>query len=96
MVAAILAVVLAPESFYFTTTTGNSATLFREFGRLATWWGLSVGLVNLTGHYAAFNLAGPAAREVLRTPRSIFPTRPFPIWHCARRRSPVLRAGSCV
>ena len=57
---------LGPESFYFTTTTGNSATLFREFGRLATWWGLSVGLVNLTGHYSAFNLAGPAARALLR------------------------------
>jgi len=57
---------LAAESFYFTTTTGNSATLFREFGRLAAWWGLSVGLVNLTGHYAALNLAGPASREVLR------------------------------
>ena len=57
---------LGPESFYFTTTTGNSATLFREFGRLATWWGLSAGLVNLTGHYGAFNLAGPAARVVLR------------------------------
>jgi sarcosine oxidase, subunit alpha len=57
---------LDPESFYFTTTTGNSATLFREFGRLATWWGLPVGLVNLTGHYAAFNLAGPCARAVLR------------------------------
>jgi sarcosine oxidase, subunit alpha len=57
---------LSAESFYFTTTTGNSATLFREFGRLATWWGLSVGLVNLTGHYAAFNLAGPASRALLR------------------------------
>ena len=57
---------LAADSFYFTTTTGNSATLFREFGRLAAWWGLSVGLVNLTGHYAAINLAGPASREVLR------------------------------
>lgn len=58
---------LGPESFYFTTTTGNSATLFREFGRLATLWRLPVGLVNLTGHYAALNLAGPAARAVLRT-----------------------------
>jgi sarcosine oxidase subunit alpha len=57
---------LGAESFYFTTTTGNSATLFREFGRLATWWRLSVGLVNLTGHYAALNLAGPASRAVLR------------------------------
>jgi sarcosine oxidase subunit alpha len=57
---------LGQETFYFTTTTGNSATLFREFGRLATWWDLPVGLVNLTGHYAAFNLAGPASRAVLR------------------------------
>jgi len=56
---------LGPESFYFTTTTGNSATLFREFGRLASWWGLPVGLVNLTGHYSAFNLAGPDSRAVL-------------------------------
>jgi sarcosine oxidase subunit alpha len=56
---------LGPETFYFTTTTGNSATLFREFGRLATMWGLPVGLVNLTGHYAAVNVAGPASRRVL-------------------------------
>lgn len=56
---------LAPEVFYFTTTTGNSATIFRELGRLTTWWGMPVGLVNLTGHLAAFNLAGPRSREVL-------------------------------
>jgi sarcosine oxidase subunit alpha len=56
---------LGPQSFYFTTTTGNSATLFREFGRLASWWGLPVGLVNLTGHYGAFNLAGPDSRALL-------------------------------
>jgi len=57
---------LGPETFYFTTTTGNSAAVFRELGRLATWWELPVGLVNLTGHYAAFNLAGPCSRELLR------------------------------
>jgi heterotetrameric sarcosine oxidase gamma subunit len=56
---------LADEVFYFTTTTGNSAAIFRELGRLATWWGMAVPLVNLTGHLAAFNLAGPRAREVL-------------------------------
>ena len=55
-----------PEAFYFTTTTANSAMLFRELGRLATWWGLPVGLINLTGHYAALNLAGPLARAVLQ------------------------------
>ena len=57
---------LGPEHFYFTTTTGNSGTLFREFGRLATLWGSQVGLVNLTGHFAAFNVAGPDSRAVLR------------------------------
>ena len=56
---------LAPEVFYFTTTTGNSATIFRELGRLAAWWAMPVSLVNLTGHLAAFNLAGPRSREVL-------------------------------
>jgi len=40
--------------------------LFREFGRLATWWGLRVGLVNVTGHYSGFNIAGPRSRAVLR------------------------------
>jgi sarcosine oxidase subunit alpha len=56
---------LAQDVFYFTTTTGNSATIFRELGRLATWWGMPVGLVNLTGQLAAFNLAGPRSRAVL-------------------------------
>ena len=56
---------LGSERFYFTTTTGNSGTLFRELGRLATWWRMPVGLVNLTGHFAALNLAGPKSRAVL-------------------------------
>ena len=56
---------LGAERFYFTTTTGNSGTLFRELGRLATLWRMPVGLVNLTGHFAAFNLAGPRSRAVL-------------------------------
>jgi sarcosine oxidase subunit alpha len=56
---------VAPDVFYFTTTTGNSATIFRELGRLATWWAMSVSLVNLTGQVAAFNLAGPRSRDVL-------------------------------
>ena len=56
---------LGQERFYFTTTTGNSGTLFRELGRLATLWRMPVGLVNLTGHFAAFNLAGPLSRAVL-------------------------------
>jgi sarcosine oxidase subunit alpha len=57
---------LAPELFYFTTTTGGSATVFRELLRLNALWGLDCALVNVTGHCAAFNFAGPLSRELLQ------------------------------
>jgi sarcosine oxidase subunit alpha len=57
---------LDPELFYFTTTTGGSATVFRELLRLNALWGLDCALVNVTGHRAAFNFAGPASREILQ------------------------------
>jgi sarcosine oxidase subunit alpha len=52
--------------FYFTTTTGGSATVFRELLRLNALWGLDCALVNVTGHRAAFNFAGPLSRELLQ------------------------------
>jgi sarcosine oxidase subunit alpha len=57
---------LTPELFYFTTTTGGSATVFRELLRLNALWGLNCALVNLTGHRAAVNFAGPLSRELLQ------------------------------
>jgi sarcosine oxidase subunit alpha len=57
---------LAADLYYFTTTTGGSATVFRELLRLNALWGLDCVLVNLTGHRAAFNFAGPASRELLQ------------------------------
>ncbi len=57
---------LAPEMFYFTTTTGGSATVFRELLRLNALWGLDCALVNVTGHRAAFNFAGPSSRDLLQ------------------------------
>jgi sarcosine oxidase subunit alpha len=57
---------LGPESFYFTTTTGGSATVFRELLRLNAVWGLNCSLVNVTGHRAAFNFVGPLSRELLQ------------------------------
>jgi sarcosine oxidase subunit alpha len=57
---------LAAEAFYFTTTTGGSATVFRELLRLLALWGLNCGLVNVTGHRAAFNFAGPMSRDILQ------------------------------
>jgi sarcosine oxidase subunit alpha len=57
---------LTPELFYFTTTTGGSATVFRELLRLNALWGMNCALVNVTGHRAAFNWAGPRSRELLQ------------------------------
>jgi len=55
----------APEVFYFTTTSSGSPTVYRELSRLNAEWRLDCGLVNLTGALSAFNLAGPASRQVL-------------------------------
>jgi len=57
---------LGEEQFYFTTTTGGSAAVFRELQRWNALWGLDCALVNVTGHRAAFNLAGPLSREILQ------------------------------
>ena len=57
---------LAPEMYYFTTTTGGSATVFRELLRLNALWGLDCALVNVTGHRVAINFAGPLSRELLQ------------------------------
>jgi sarcosine oxidase subunit alpha len=58
---------LGEEEFYFTTTTSGAATVFRELLRLNALWGLDCALVNVTGHRAAFNFAGPLSREILQT-----------------------------
>ena len=57
---------LREDLFYFTTTTGGSATVFRELLRLNALWGLDCALVNVTGHRAAFNFAGPLSREIMQ------------------------------
>jgi sarcosine oxidase, subunit alpha len=56
---------LAPELFYFTTTTSGAATVYRELSRLNTIWKLNIGLVNVTGARSAVNIAGARCREVL-------------------------------
>ena len=56
---------LAPDHFYFTTTTSGAASVYRELSRLNTLWRSQCGLVNLTGARSAINLAGPAAPAVL-------------------------------
>jgi sarcosine oxidase, subunit alpha len=56
---------LGDNHFYFTTTTTGAAVIYRELSRLNMLWGLECGIVNNTGAYAAFNLAGPKSRELL-------------------------------
>ena len=56
---------LGEERFYFTTTTTGSAGVYREMTRLNMLWQMKVGIVNVTGSYAAVNLAGPRSRDAL-------------------------------
>ncbi|MEM5389481.1 glycine cleavage T C-terminal barrel domain-containing protein [Paraburkholderia phymatum] len=56
---------LADDHFYFTTTTSGAAAIYRELSRLNTIWQLDCGIVNVTGAFAAVNLAGPVSRAVL-------------------------------
>ncbi len=62
---------LAEDCFYITTTTGNVE--FVE--RWLDWWiagtGLCAHVTNVTGDFAAVNLAGPKARDVLRKVTSL-------------------------
>ena len=57
---------LGEQRYYFTTTTSGSATVFRELLRWNALWGLQCALVNVTGHRAAVNIAGPQTRAVLQ------------------------------
>ncbi len=62
---------LDEDRFYVTTTTTGSGAVYRELLRWALVWGLNVVIVNATGNFAAINLAGPAAREILREASSL-------------------------
>jgi sarcosine oxidase subunit alpha len=90
---------LGEEHFYFTTTTGGSATVFRELLRLNALWGLDCALVNVTGHRAAFNFAGPSSREILQTLTDVnlqdeaFPYLAVRTGHVAGAAARLMRVG---
>jgi sarcosine oxidase subunit alpha len=56
---------LGPEHFYLTATTGNAEAVFQWLELWRTSWRLNVTVLNQTAAFAAVNLAGPRAREVL-------------------------------
>jgi sarcosine oxidase, subunit alpha len=56
---------LADQHFYVSTTTTGAASIYREMQRRVLEWQLDCVLHNLTGHFAAMNLAGPRCGPVL-------------------------------
>jgi sarcosine oxidase subunit alpha len=56
---------LAGDRFYLTATTGNAEAVFQWLELWRDVWGLDVAVLPQTSAYAAVNLAGPRARDVL-------------------------------
>lgn len=57
---------LAPDRFYLTASTGNAEAVFQWLQLWRTTWRLDVAVLNRTSAVAAFNLAGPRARDALQ------------------------------
>lgn len=53
------------EQFYVTATTGQADATYRLLTWLNAQWRMAVDITNATGSFAAVNIAGPLAREVL-------------------------------
>jgi sarcosine oxidase, subunit alpha len=76
---------LGENDYYITTTTGNIE--FVE--KWLKWWiagtGMCVHVTNLTSDYAAVNLAGPRARDVLQSLATVdLSSSGFGYMHCAQ------------
>jgi sarcosine oxidase, subunit alpha len=57
---------LGEDEFFVTTTTGGTAAMEQWMRWWLADWRLDVRLVNVSGGYAAVNLAGPRSREVMQ------------------------------
>lgn len=90
---------LGEASYYFTTTTGGAAGVYRELLLWNARWRMDCAFVNATGHRAAFNLAGPASRELLQTltdvdlSQTAFPFQGVRTGNVAGIPARILRAG---
>jgi sarcosine oxidase subunit alpha len=60
---------LADEHFYMTTTTANAAKVMQhlEFCHQALWPELDVQMISVSDQWAQYSVAGPKARDLLRT-----------------------------
>ncbi len=57
---------MAEDRFYVTATSSGAAAFYRDMQRWKLLFDMDVVLVNVTGHFAALNIAGPNSRDVLR------------------------------
>ena len=57
---------VADDEFFVTVTSGNTGALERWMTWWLADWQLDVRLLNVTGAFAAVNIAGPRAREVMQ------------------------------
>ena len=58
---------LGENRFYLTATTGQVDATYRKLLWLNAHWHLHVTITNVTGAFAAVNIAGPKSREVVQT-----------------------------
>ena len=56
---------LVENNFFLTTTTGGAGSVYEWLAWWATAWGLEVHITDQTATYAAVNVAGPRARNLL-------------------------------
>ena len=76
---------LAEDHFFITTTTGNVAFVEKWLDWWATVEGFCAHVTNVTGDYAALNLAGPKARDALKKVTEIdVSPQSFRYMRCAR------------
>ncbi len=57
---------VSADEFFVTVTTGNTSALERWITWWLADWRLDVRVLNVTGAFAAVNLAGPDSRDVMR------------------------------
>ncbi len=78
---------LGDDHYYLTTTSGGVNTVYEWLTWWLTSWGWRVHVANVTSAYAAVNLAGPRAREVLATLTDLdLSNHAFPYMHVRQAR----------
>lgn len=90
---------LTDDHFYVTTTTGTSDQIYRTMLWWNIYWRFDVDITNVTGAYAALNIAGPLSRKALARAAALdvgkeaFPYLAVRIGEVAGVHARILRVG---